>query len=98
MKYFLLAMLIGSITNLRAQIGAVKTDEGSAANQITDIVVVFKMHVDIGYTNWGEGVLQKYTNEMLTETLNSIDETSILPKAEQFVWTIPGWKHSFSNK
>ncbi|MDX2442718.1 MAG: glycoside hydrolase family 38 C-terminal domain-containing protein [Bacteroidales bacterium] len=62
-----------------------------AKNQVTDIVVVFKMHVDIGYTNWAEGVLQKYCNEMLEETLKSIDETSELPKEEQFVWTIPAW-------
>ena len=49
------------------------------------------MHVDIGYTNWAEGVLQQYTEDMLDETLKSIDETSDLPKEEQFVWTIPGW-------
>ena len=60
-------------------------------NQVTDIVVVFKMHVDIGYTNWAEGVLRMYANEMLKETLHSIDETSSLPAAEQFVWTIPAW-------
>ena len=59
--------------------------------QVTDIVVVFKMHVDIGYTNWAEGVLQIYSNEMLRETLKSIDETSSLPAADQFVWTIPAW-------
>ncbi len=49
------------------------------------------MHVDIGYTNWAEGVLQAYCNEMLNETLMAIEETSDLPEAEQFVWTIPAW-------
>jgi len=74
-----------------AQIAAPETDEGSQNQKVTDIVVVFKMHVDIGYTNWAEGVLQKYSNEMLDETLKSIDETSDLPLSEQFVWTIPAW-------
>jgi len=60
-------------------------------NNVTDIVVVFKMHVDIGYTDWAEGVLQKYSNELLDQTLQSIEETSKLPKSEQFVWTIPSW-------
>ena len=49
------------------------------------------MHVDVGYTNWAEGVLQQYCDQMLGETLRSIDETATLPKPEQFVWTLPGW-------
>jgi len=76
---------------VNAQISAVDTDKGSGENQVTDIVVVFKMHVDIGYTNWAEGVLQKYSTTMLEETLRSIDKTSDLPESEQFIWTIPGW-------
>lgn len=66
-------------------------NKGPDTNQVSDIVVVFKMHVDIGYTSWAEGVLQKYSHEMLDETLKSIDNTSTLPGSEQFVWTIPGW-------
>ena len=76
---------------LSAQIEAPKTDEGTTNNKVNNIVVVFKMHVDIGYTNLAEGVLQKYCNQMLEETLKSIDKTSDLPKSEQFVWTIPSW-------
>ncbi len=69
----------------------VQANEYATESQVTDIVVVFKMHVDIGYTNWAEGVLQMYSNKMLRETLKSIAETSSLPEAEQFVWTIPAW-------
>src|ERR1035437_4429211 len=58
---------------------------------VTDIIVVFKMQFDIGYTQWAEGVLQQYAGPMLTKTLQSIDETSSLPKSEQFVWTVPAW-------
>ena len=64
--------------------------QGPEKSRVTDIVVVFKMHVDIGYTNWAQGVLQKYSHEMLEETLRSIETTSSLPGSEQFVWTIPG--------
>ena len=81
------AMTVG----LRAQIAGAETDLGSAEQRVTDIVVVFKMHVDVGYTDWAEGVLQKYCNEMLEETLLSIEATSKLPKSERFVWTLPAW-------
>ena len=77
----LLYLIILSTSFLTAQIEAVDTDEGSAKNNVTDIVIVFKMHFDIGYTNWAESVLQKYSNEMLEKTLKSIDETSSLPKS-----------------
>jgi len=76
---------------LQAQISATDAGNGLGNNTVTDIVIAFKMHVDIGYTDWAEGVLQKYTGPMLEKTLNSIDQTASLPKAEQFVWTIPAW-------
>ena len=91
MRNIFLALTILVTSNIHGQIAAVDTDKGTSDNQVTDIVVVFKMHVDIGYTNWAEGVLQKYCNDMLEETLQSLDETADLPKEEQFVWTIPGW-------
>lgn len=91
LKYYLQTIFILIILKLNAQIEAVDVSKGANNNQVTDIVVVFKMHVDIGYTDWAEGVLQKYTGSMLDETLNSIEVTSHLPKNEQFVWTIPGW-------
>src|SRR5512133_675361 len=58
---------------------------------VTDIIVVFKMHFDIGYTQWAEGVLQQYSGPMLSKTLQAIEATSGLPEAEQFVWTVPSW-------
>ncbi len=82
MRFHLLILLAFISLRLGAQ---------TVSNGVTDIVVVFKMHVDIGYTDWAEGVLQKYGDNMLDETLAAIDETSSLPKAEQFVWTIPAW-------
>ena len=77
--------------NLSGQIESVKTDSGAINNQVKDIVIVFKMHFDIGYTDWSQGVLQQYSGDMLSNTLKSIEETSQLPKSEQFKWTIPSW-------
>jgi len=90
-KYFYLIILLVFSLKLNAQIEAVATDDGNANNQVTDIVIVFKMHFDIGYTNWAEAVLQQYSGKMLQETLHSIEATSSLPVAEQFKWTIPSW-------
>jgi hypothetical protein len=91
MKFRIFMFLFFIVAGVNAQIAAVAVDEGEKSSNVTDIVVVFKMHVDVGYTDWAEGVLQKYTEEMLDKTLASIDETAHLPKSEQFVWTLPAW-------
>lgn len=84
-------VLVLFISRANAQIAAIDVDKGSGKTAIEDIIIVFKMHFDIGYTDWSESILQKYTTSMMDETLHSVDVTSKLPKEEQFVWTLPGW-------
>ncbi|TWF41624.1 glycosyl hydrolase family 38 [Chitinophaga polysaccharea] len=91
MKLLKLILLLTFPVMLNAQIAAVDAGNGAVNNTVTDIVVAFKMHVDIGYTDWAEAVLQKYSGHMLEKTLSFIDQTASLPKSEQFVWTIPAW-------
>lgn len=74
-----------------AQIAAIDVDKGSEKIAVEDIIIVFKMHFDIGYTDWAESVLQKYATSMMDETMHSVQATSQLPAEEQFVWTLPGW-------
>lgn len=74
-----------------AQIEKINVNEGDNSGKLNEIIVVFKMHFDIGYTDLAESVLHKYTTSMIDETLSSLKATSNLPKSEQFVWTIPGW-------
>jgi alpha-mannosidase len=90
MKKYILLLLLGLSLNSNAQTG-IKKDPGSQKNSVTDIIVVFKMHFDIGYTQWAEGVLQQYSGTMLRKTLQSIEETSDLPENEKFIWTVPSW-------
>ena len=92
MKRSILSLLLASaILITYAQGIENKAEKTTSKNQVTDIIVVFKMHFDIGYTQWAEGVLQQYSGPMLIKTLQSIDETASLPEAEQFVWTVPAW-------
>lgn len=90
----LLLMMVGlwclSLTAV-SQIAKVELDKGSDESSVEDIVIVFKMHFDIGYTDWAESVLQKYSTTMMDRTLESLEQTARLPKADQFVWTLPGW-------
>lgn len=86
-----LLTLCGSVASVFSQIVAIDVDKGVQKNSVDEVVIVFKMHFDIGYTDWAESVLQKYATSMMDETLQSVRETEILPEEDQFVWTLPGW-------
>lgn len=92
-KLFMLSFLALLLSNnpSNAQIAAVDIDKGVEKPVVEDIIIVFKMHFDIGYTDWSESILQKYTTSMMKETLHSVEVTDQLPKEDRFIWTLPGW-------
>ena len=50
-RFYLLTLTILIGLKLNAQVEEHKVAEGADNRQVTDIVVVFKMHVDIGYAS-----------------------------------------------
>jgi len=58
---------------------------------LQEVVVVFKTHFDIGYTEMAADVVQRYRTTMIEQALNVADQNRDLPAAQQFAWTIPGW-------
>lgn len=64
----------------------------SAANsKVQEIIVVFKTHFDIGYTDLVTNVLTRYRTTFLDKALKLIEDSSTLERDRQFVWTVPGW-------
>ena len=63
-----------------------------AANpRVKEVVVVFKTHFDIGYTDLVTNVLTRYRTTFVDNAMKLIDDSQNLPADRQFVWTIPGW-------
>lgn len=91
MKRFILLLILLPFLFQGSKAQSNENKSSQYNGKVTDIVVVFKMHFDIGYTQWAEGVLQQYCGPMLRKTLQSIDETSGLPENERFAWTVPSW-------
>jgi hypothetical protein len=58
---------------------------------VREIIVVFKTHFDIGYTDMASNVVTTYRTKFMDSALKVVDESRALPAAQQFVWTIPGW-------
>lgn len=62
-----------------------------AENQVKEIVVVFKTHYDIGYTDLVTNILTRYRTTFADRALAVIEQSRSLPPSQQFTWTVPGW-------
>ena len=61
------------------------------APALREVVVVFKTHFDIGYTDMASNVVQTYRTKFMDSALGLVEESRALPQEQQFVWTLPGW-------
>lgn len=77
---------------LTAWVGLHSSFGASAANsKVQEIIVVFKTHFDIGYTDLVTNVLTRYRTTFLDKALKLIEDSRTLDRDKQFVWTVPGW-------
>lgn len=58
---------------------------------LEEIIIVFKTHVDMGYTDLARDVIKKYQTGTIDKALEVVDENRNMPAHQQFVWTLPGW-------
>jgi Glycosyl hydrolases family 38 N-terminal domain len=72
-------------------LAALASTAAARTNSVTQIVVVFKTHFDIGYTDLATNVVQRYRTKMIDQALDVVDQNRDLPPQQQFVWTVPGW-------
>lgn len=61
------------------------------AAPVREVVVVFKTHFDIGYTDMASNVVKRYRTTMIDDALKVVDQSRTLPAEQQFAWTLPGW-------
>ena len=59
--------------------------------KIEHVWVVFKTHLDIGYTDRIEDVLKKYRENMMDGALKVVEASRQLPPEKRFSWTLAGW-------
>jgi len=62
--------------------------------KVEEVVVVFKTHFDIGFTDLASNVVRKYQTVMIDNALDVVDRSRALPPDRQFAWTVPGWPMS----
>lgn len=63
----------------------------TASPRLRQVIIVFKTHFDIGYTDMASNVVQRYRTTMIDQALQVVDQNRDLPPQQQFAWTVPGW-------
>jgi hypothetical protein len=64
----------------------------SAQPPVEQVIVVFKTHFDIGYTDMASNVVRRYRTTMIDDALKVVKQNRTLPPEQQFAWTLPGWR------
>jgi len=57
------------------------------------IILVFKTHFDIGFTDYARNVIAQYQTKMLPDAIRACQQTSDMGKLK-YVWTMPSWPMS----
>jgi len=70
---------------------AALTSPAAETNTLREIIVVFKTHFDIGYTDLATNIVQRYRTTMIDQALEVVDQNRDLPPQQQFTWTLSGW-------
>ena len=63
----------------------------NALAAVNEVVVVFKTHFDIGYTDLARNVVARYRTTMIDNALAVCDSAKGMPAEQRFVWTLAGW-------
>ena len=58
---------------------------------IKKIIVLFKSHLDVGFTDLSSEVVRQYNEEHIPMALSVGDEIARLNKPEGYVWTVGSW-------
>lgn len=57
---------------------------------VEKIILVFKTHFDIGFTNLSSKVIHEYSDSMLKDVITTCKATQHMGK-QKYVWTMPSW-------
>lgn len=78
-------------TCLAGPLWAATAASAPVRSPVEQVIIVFKTHFDIGYTDLASNVVQRYRTTMIEQALKVVDQNRDLPPEQQFVWTLPGW-------
>lgn len=86
-----LAILSGLLLALAAHGRGAEPASAAASSPKRPVILVFKTHFDIGFTDLAANVVHGYRTEMIDKALEVCEQNRCLASNQRFVWTVPGW-------
>jgi hypothetical protein len=81
--------ILGTATFPQIAGAALKPESG--VEDVEKVYLIFKTHLDIGFTNLAGEVIQTYMNDFIPRSLELAEETRQKDPAHRFVWTTGSW-------
>lgn len=72
-----------------------KRVEATASSPLRKVVVVFKTHFDLGFTDLPADVMAQYTGPMFAAVQAVLQSTAAEPPHVRYNWTLPAWPLKF---
>ena len=80
-------------------ISGIFINNGSDAIEIEKVLVIFKTHLDVGFTNLTDKVFETYLHDFIPRAISLSEEMRKTRENEQYVWTTGSWLiHYFLEK
>jgi len=71
--------------------GIAAGEQPATPPKVEQVIVVYKTHFDIGYTDLAVKIVERYRTTFVDSALQVVDRNRDQPAEQQFAWTIPGW-------
>lgn len=60
-------------------------------NSVNQVLLLFKTHLDVGYTDYAKQVIQNYTKNYIPSAIRLARSLKESGRSERFVWTVGSW-------
>lgn len=84
-------LLIGLFLEVYAYAGIIQPNETVDPSLIKKIHLIFKTHLDVGFTNSGDSVVKIYMEDFIPRTLDLTESLRKSGAKERYVWTTGSW-------
>lgn len=64
---------------------------GIGVSQGQTVHVIFKTHLDIGFTNLAQHVIQQYVDDFIPKAIDLAEQLEAMGGRERFIWTTGAW-------
>lgn len=89
-NYCLFGCLLAMLT-LGAVNGNAQAQQEPVNNSVTKVYVVFKTHLDVGFTDLSSVVTKRYVNEFIPKAIDVAEKLRADGSGERYIWTTGAW-------